>query len=52
VSATSRERRDNYRQNVRYIFGAIADLYYAYWGEFFHLAVFEEVTTQRTSTPP
>jgi SAM-dependent methyltransferase len=42
VSATSRERRDNYRQNVRYRFGAIADLYYAYWGEFFHLAVFEE----------
>ena len=22
-------------------FGALAELYYAYWGEFFHLAVFE-----------
>lgn len=38
--ATVKERRDNYRQNVRAMFGATADLYYACWGEFFHIAIF------------
>lgn len=37
-----KERRNNYRENMRDIFGATADLYYENWGEFFHLAIFEE----------
>jgi len=39
--ATARERRQHYRHNMRIGFDALAELYYAYWGEFFHLAVFE-----------
>src|SRR6266487_1293723 len=39
--ATPRERRQHYRQNMLIGFDALAELYYAYWGEFFHLAVFE-----------
>ncbi len=39
---TPRERRENYRENIRNLFGATADLYYARWGEFFHLAIFEQ----------
>jgi sterol 24-C-methyltransferase len=39
--ATARERRQHYRENMRTGFDALAELYYAYWGEFFHLAVFE-----------
>jgi SAM-dependent methyltransferase len=39
--ATVRERRQHYRQNMLIGFDALAELYYAYWGEFFHLAVFE-----------
>jgi len=39
---TLRERRNNYRTNMRNIFGASADLYYAYWGEHFHLGIFEQ----------
>jgi 2-polyprenyl-3-methyl-5-hydroxy-6-metoxy-1,4-benzoquinol methylase len=39
--ATARERRQHYRQNMLIGFDALAQLYYAYWGEFFHLAVFE-----------
>lgn len=38
---TARERRANYRENMPTGFNALADLYYTYWGEFFHLAVFE-----------
>ena len=38
---TARERRANYRENMLTGFNALADLYYTYWGEFFHLAVFE-----------
>lgn len=34
-------RRDRYRENIPFVFGSTADLYYAYWGEFFHFAVFE-----------
>jgi hypothetical protein len=39
--ATARERRAHYRENMLTGFNALAELYYAYWGEFFHLAVFE-----------
>jgi ubiquinone/menaquinone biosynthesis C-methylase UbiE len=38
---TPQKRRERYRDNVRYVFGATADLYYAYWGDFFHLALFD-----------
>jgi SAM-dependent methyltransferase len=37
-----KERRDDHIKNVRFVFGATAELYYELWGEFFHLAVFEE----------
>lgn len=37
-----RERRDNYLTNIPFVFAATADFYYARWGEFFHLAIFEE----------
>ncbi len=39
--ATARERRESYRENMATGFNALAELYYTYWGEFFHLAVFE-----------
>jgi len=39
--ATARARRQHYRENMQTGFDALAELYYAYWGEFFHLAVFE-----------
>lgn len=39
--ATARERRQHYRENMLTGFDALAEFYYAYWGEFFHLAVFE-----------
>ena len=38
--ATARARRQHYRHNMLTGFDALAELYYAYWGEFFHLAVF------------
>lgn len=38
--ATARARRRHYRQNMLTGFDALAELYYAYWGEYFHLAVF------------
>jgi sterol 24-C-methyltransferase len=38
--ATARTRRLHYRENMLTGFNALAELYYAYWGEFFHLAVF------------
>lgn len=39
--ATARERRKHYRDNMKVGFNALADFYYTYWGEFFHLAVYE-----------
>jgi sterol 24-C-methyltransferase len=39
--ATARKRRHHYRENMLTGFDALAELYYEYWGEFFHLAVFE-----------
>jgi sterol 24-C-methyltransferase len=39
--ATSRVRRKHYRENMLLGFDALADLYYKYWGEHFHLALFE-----------
>lgn len=38
--ATADERRHNYRENMQAGFDALVDLYYLYWGEFFHLAIF------------
>jgi len=38
--ATARERRQQYHENMLLGFDALAELYYAYWGEFFHLAIF------------
>lgn len=38
---TTRERREHYRANMQYMFGVTAALYYATWGDFFHLAIFE-----------
>lgn len=35
------ERREHYREQIPLIFGATAELYYAHWGEFLHLAVFD-----------
>lgn len=37
---TTKERRENYIENVGAIFRTTADLYYEHWGEFFHLAIF------------
>jgi SAM-dependent methyltransferase len=39
---TAKARRDNYRENMQRVFGVAGELYYANWGEFFHLAIFEE----------
>lgn len=39
--ATARARRQHYRENMLTGFDALAELYYAYWGEYFHLTVFE-----------
>ena len=39
--ATPSSRRARYRENIPFVFGATADLYYAYWGEFFHFAIFD-----------
>lgn len=36
-----RERREWYADNMQRGFDALADLYYAYWGESFHLALYE-----------
>jgi tocopherol O-methyltransferase len=39
---SARERRANYRENVEIGFDTLANLYYAYWGENFHLALDED----------
>jgi sterol 24-C-methyltransferase len=39
--ASAQDRRRHYRENMLLGFDALVDLYYAYWGEFFHLALFE-----------
>lgn len=33
---------ENNREDIRLVFDATSDLYYEYWGEFFHSAVFED----------
>jgi SAM-dependent methyltransferase len=38
--ATARQRRRHYRDNMQVGFNALAEFYYTYWGEFFHLAVY------------
>lgn len=38
---TAKERRNHYRENIPFLFGVTAELYYAHSGEFFHLAVFD-----------
>ena len=40
--ATEAGRRASYRDNVRFVFDVTAELYYRYWGESFHFALFEE----------
>jgi len=39
--ASTQERRQHYRENLLLGFDALGELYYTYWGEFFHLALFE-----------
>jgi ubiquinone/menaquinone biosynthesis C-methylase UbiE len=39
---TAHQRRTHYREHVEMGFDALADLYYSYWGDYFHLAMFEE----------
>jgi len=39
--ASTQGRRQHYRENMLLGFDALGDLYYTYWGEFFHLALFE-----------
>lgn len=41
MRATREERRAHYRELIPLVFDTTADAYYAHWGEFFHLAVFE-----------
>lgn len=40
--ATEARRRASYRDNVRFVFDVTAELYYRYWGECFHFALFEK----------
>ena len=42
MPATREERRAHYRKLIPLLFDTIAELYYTRWGEFFHLAVFED----------
>lgn len=42
MRATCDERREHYRELIPLVFDATAELYYTHWGEFFHLAIFEE----------
>lgn len=42
TQATADARRGHYRENMRDVFAATADLYYQRWGEFFHFAIFNE----------
>jgi SAM-dependent methyltransferase len=39
--ASAQERRRHYRENLPMGFDALGELYYTYWGEFLHLAVFD-----------
>lgn len=39
---TGKARTADYRQTIPFVFAATADLYYEHWGEFFHLAIFDE----------
>ena len=38
----AKRRSNSYREDIPFGFAATADLYYRYWGEFFHLAIFNE----------
>lgn len=38
---TAHPRRLDYRDEIPWMFDVTANLYYTYWGEFFHLAVFD-----------
>lgn len=42
MRATREERRAHYRELIPLVFDTTAELYYTHWGEFFHLAVFED----------
>ena len=37
----------DHREQIRELFGAMADLHYRFWGEFLHLAVLEEPDQDR-----
>jgi hypothetical protein len=39
--ASARERRQHDRESMLLGFDALGGLYYEYWGEFLHLALFE-----------
>lgn len=39
---TKIERKRHYSENMRILFGATVDLYYDEWGDFLHLALFDE----------
>jgi len=39
---TPHQRRTHYREHIEIGFDALADLYYTYWGDYFHLALFQE----------
>lgn len=42
TQSTGDARRGHYRENIRDVFAATADLFYQRWGEFLHLAIFNE----------
>lgn len=42
MQATREERRAHYRELIPLVFDTTAEMYYTHWGEFFHLAVFED----------
>ena len=44
--SSEKERRAHYAANVAYVFDATAEVYYTYWGEFFHFAIFEPSETE------
>src|SRR6202521_2211803 len=39
---TREQRQAHYRENVEIGFDTLADLYYTYWGDWFHLALFRD----------
>lgn len=48
--ASADRRRAGYRQNIPFVFGATAALYYDYWGDYFHFAIFDGEAEQDFNT--